>query len=358
VNKRKGLAIIFTLLLLIFTACKDKEANNEVPDEPEVEEEQENEPVVNEEPEPEPEPKNTYPLTGLKTDEPVNNRIIGVMVNNYADARPQSGLSQADIVYEVLAEGPITRFLAFFHSETPEVVGPVRSAREYYGKLALGMDSIYIYHGAATHVEQKILSTGIDVLKGSIYDNDKFLFKREDFRVAPHNSYLIYPNAYEVAEKNGIEVEWEYEPYPFLGEEEVKQLQGQAANNIHIVYFEGQEEVTYEYDEVNEKYTRFNDGQKTVELETEDPILLDNIFIIETPHQVIDSANRRAIDLDSGGKGYLIRKGIVEEVEWKNVDGRILPFKNDEEVKFVPGKTWVNIVPSSPGISQSVQISE
>ena len=61
---------------------------------------------------------NVYPLTGEPTNEEVDHRVISVMVNNHAKARPQSGLSQADVVYEVLAEGQITRFLALYHSDT------------------------------------------------------------------------------------------------------------------------------------------------------------------------------------------------------------------------------------------------
>src|SRR5699024_9640157 len=75
---------------------------------------------------------NMYPLTGIETNDAVDGRPIGVMVNNHAEARPQSGLSQADIVFEILAEARITRLLALYQSEIPDVVGPVRSAREYY----------------------------------------------------------------------------------------------------------------------------------------------------------------------------------------------------------------------------------
>src|SRR5690625_2031129 len=83
---------------------------------------------------------NTFPLTGIETEEEVTNRAIAVMVNNHPQARPQSGLSKADIVFEMLTEGNITRFLAIYQSTPPEVVGPVRSAREYYFTLASGYD--------------------------------------------------------------------------------------------------------------------------------------------------------------------------------------------------------------------------
>src|SRR5699024_7936919 len=96
-----------------------------------------------------------YPLTGLKADKDKNNRPISVMVNNHTDARPQTGLSEADMVFKILEESNIKRFLEIFQSEQPKVVGPVRSAREYYFKLAKGYDALYVYHGSAKKVEKK-----------------------------------------------------------------------------------------------------------------------------------------------------------------------------------------------------------
>src|SRR5690625_2486555 len=146
-----------------------------------------------------------YPLTGVGTDEGVDNRIVSVMVNNHPKARPQSGLSQADMVFEILAEGDITRFLALFQSEQPDVVGPVRSAREYYFTLADGYDALYVYHGAADFVNDMIINRGIPSLNGAQYDNNGHLFKREDFRKAPHNSYLLFDGVYDVAEQKGYD---------------------------------------------------------------------------------------------------------------------------------------------------------
>src|SRR5699024_10612055 len=130
----------------------------------------------------------TYPFTGLETTEEPNNRAVAVMVNNQIQARPQSGLHEADIVFELLAEGNITRFLALYQSTLPERVGPVRSAREYYFNIANGYDAIYVYHGAAKFVDKMIAERGIENLNAAQSDNDGELFVRESFRVAPHNS--------------------------------------------------------------------------------------------------------------------------------------------------------------------------
>ena len=87
------------------------------------------------------------------------------------------------------------------------------------------------------------------------------------------------------------------------------------------------------------------------------PIAVDNVFIIETKHQVVDNKGRRDIDLKSSGKGYLLQKGKVNEVEWANKGGRIVPVLNGIEVGLVPGKTWINIIPNQPGLTEKVTLN-
>lgn len=300
--------------------------------------------------------ENMYPLTGIGTDEVVNNRMVGVMVNNHTKARPQTGLSKADIVFEMLAEGKITRFLALFQSEMPDVVGPVRSAREYYFELANDYNAIYVYHGAAGFVNDMIEQRGIDHLNGSFYDNDGVLFKREPFRKAPHNSYLQLGYVYEKAEAKGYDTKTTYEPLPFLSEGE--QVAGEPGNHVKIVYSDTPTEIVeFDYNKRSQAYTRYSDQEKTIELESEEAIQASNVFIIETHHEVIDDAGRRAIDLQSGGDAYLLQKGVVQELRWENRNGRIVPMKDGKEVAFAPGKTWINVIPTEPGIKRAVTIS-
>ncbi|MGJ9458376.1 DUF3048 domain-containing protein [Oceanobacillus sp. CF4.6] len=299
-----------------------------------------------------------FPLTGIETNEKVDNRIISVMVNNHPAARPQSGLSEADIVFEILAEGMITRLLAFYQSEMTDVIGPVRSAREYYFELANRYEALYVYHGAASFVNDMIANRGINYLDGAIYDNDGNLFKRESFRKAPHNSYLLLDAVYDKAEDKGYETAVSHEPLEFLANEEVENLSGNPMKHVKIVYSNNPSWIVeYSYDEANGNYSRSSDGEQTVELNSEEPIVLDNVFIVETSHKVIDDAGRRAVDMESGGNAYLIQKGQVQEVQWENKEGRIVPVKDGELVGFVPGKTWINVVPTNPGMQQSVTFS-
>lgn len=299
----------------------------------------------------------TYPLTGLATEEETNQRIVSVMINNHPAARPQSGLSQADIVIEVLAEWNITRFLALFQSETPETVGPVRSAREYYFELANGYDALYVFHGAAGFVKDMIIQRDYDYLDGAIYDNDQNLFKRESFRKAPHNSYLLFGGVDEVAESKGYDIIRNIEALPFLNQD--ADTQGQDANHIKITYpgRSVNDSVEYKYQEKEETYTRFEREEQTREFNTEVPIEIENVFIVETPHEIIDDEGRRSVDTESGGSALLMQKGKVQEVEWMNRNGQIIPVQDGEPIGFIKGKTWINIVPSNPGIGQIVIVS-
>lgn len=302
---------------------------------------------------------NIFPLTGIEKDDDRNNRVVSVMVNNHPNARPQSGLSKADIVFEMLTEGNVTRFLALYQSELPEVVGPVRSAREYYFNLANDYNALYVYHGADGFINDMIKTGGTDFINGSSHDNDGILFKRESFRKAPHNSYLQFDAVYNAAKQKGYETTANDQPMPFLNEEGLSEIQGEAADQVEIAYSNNPRDlITYDYDEEEAVYNRYIGGVQMVEYTTEEPIQADNILIVEADHQVIDKQGRREIDLQSGGDAYLLQEGKMQTVEWENRNGRIIPVENGNPVGLVPGKTWINILPATPGIETSVTVSD
>lgn len=340
---QKKIITVFTLLLLLLMACSnpDTEQSGQNLTKKDIELD-------------EVDAGHSYPLTGEAASAPVSNRMVGVMINNHPAARPQSGLSQADLVFEILAEGQTTRFLALFHSQTPEVVGPVRSARPYYFQLANSYNALYIYHGAANFIEDMLKAGAADHLNGAYYDDDGHLFKRESFRVAPHNSYLQFNSVAEVAAAQGYDIEASYEPLHFLAEDELDDIEGETVSEVELFY--GQESVRYVYDVSSETYFRYNDQQQTVELSDQTPIQLNNVFIIETEHQIVDDAGRREVDLTSGGNAYLLQKGMIQKIQWENSDGRIVPVRNGEQVGLIPGQTWINVIPTDPGLSSVTEI--
>lgn len=298
----------------------------------------------------------TYPLTGEKASGSgaVDDRPVAVMINNHTKARPQSGLIQADIVFEMLAEGEVTRFLALYQSEKPKEVGPVRSAREYYFKLAKGYDALYVYHGAAKFIDKKIKQSGVDYLNGAQHDDDGKLFVRAADRVAPHNSYLQFGAVYEAARQAGYKTKSSRVSLPML--ESDAKIQGEPAEkvNVHLSSNEAYDS-EFRYNVKEGVYHRWSAGSETRDLDTDRPVAVSNVFVLETPHRVIDKAGRRDIDLKSGGTAYLFQKGKMQKLEWKNENGQIIPYKDGKRQGFLPGRTWISVVPDDPGLAQSVQ---
>ncbi|MCD8503427.1 MAG: DUF3048 domain-containing protein [Bacillaceae bacterium] len=339
--KKSLVAFIFLFIAaIIITGCKSEPESMEEPIE-KIEENREEEEKV------EVEVFDTFPLTGTRMTQEVTNRAFGVMIENSVSARPQSGLYQADLVYEVLAEGSITRFLAFFHSEHPEIIGPVRSARDYNILLNNGYDALYVSAGGSPAAFEMIEKGLVDHISGLTYDGR--YFTRSSARKAPHNLYTSYENLVKAAEHANISLQKEVPELPFYSADFV--LQGEEITGVTINYGSNTNTVRYEYDTDMNRYRRYNGGEQTVDLETNTPVLVDNILVVETIHRVIpgDKSGRREIDLTSGGQGYLVQGGVIQKVEWENVDGRILP--KGDQARFLPGKTWINLVPSFDAVS-------
>jgi hypothetical protein len=344
----KKWSVVAIIVFLLLSGCSLKETGKE----PAKKAKQ----VSSVEKQPKSESPYTFPLTGIGSQTSTDGRAVAVMINNHPKARPQSGLNKADIVYEVLAEGGITRFLAVFQSEKPVNIGPVRSSRPYYIDLAKGLKALYIAHGYSPDAKEMLENGYIDNLNGMVYDGT--LFKRASFRKAPHNSYITYDNVLKGAKLKKYSMDGTPPAFKFLTEEESKQITGENASSVMVTYNSDQMfDSTYEYDSTIGRYKRFSGGEQTIDLETKEPILLDNIFVIEMEHNKIDTYGRQNIDLTSGGRAYLLQKGKVNEIEWKNINGRIAPFKNGEEFPLVQGKTWVNVVPANPGLDKSVSFN-
>jgi hypothetical protein len=139
-------------------------------------------------------------LTGLPVAPSVNQRpVTAVMVENSTFARPQSGLDQAGVVFEAIAEGGITRFVALYQDTAPSYIGPVRSVRPYYLSWLDGFNAIVAHVGGSGEALQDINSWGIRDMN-QFYNGS--YFTRISSRVAPHNVYtsIARLNALEAAD--------------------------------------------------------------------------------------------------------------------------------------------------------------
>jgi hypothetical protein len=298
------------------------------------------------------------PFTGERVAEEVTMRPVLVTINNHPLARPQSGLAQADVIYEMLAEGDVTRFLALYQSELPESIGPIRSSRDYFIDIANGLDAFYVAHGYSPDAKVMLDNKVVDNINGMQYDGT--LFKRSSERKAPHNSYITGENIISGAEKVRASLLYQKKvSYPFYEEEDSVKI-GISAKDVSIQYSNGSKfNSSYKYDEETNRYARFSANVQTEDYETKQPIELANILFFEMPHRIIDSEGRRDITLEGGGNAYVFQAGTMREVKWKNTDGLLIAVEEDgTEVKLVPGQTWIHFVPTSPGLATSVTYSE
>jgi predicted small lipoprotein YifL len=290
--------------------------------------------------------KSTSPFTGLPLKNEYFNRAVAVSIENSPAARPQSGLDEAEIIYEFMAEGGITRFLAVFWPDVPEKIGPIRSARPFLIETAAAYDSLFLHAGASPDGFEMLSEQDIMHLD-QIYQSKYFW--RSSKRPAPHNLYSGKPALSSYL--SDLE-ELEYpEQFHFLTASVISDFV--KAENIVIDYW-GDYEVLYRYDNLNNNYHRFLDNfDNPHQSENGKNLIAKNIIVQYVKTDVKDQEGRLEVDLDSGGKIELFRDGIVVEGRWeKNSDYKIEYYNNDgDNIQINPGQTWIQVVPSNTEIS-------
>lgn len=294
------------------------------------------------------------PFTGLDGSGPYSKRAVMAVINNHPAARPQTGLAEADIVFEMIAEYNITRFLALYQSQFPVNVGPVRSARDYFVELAAAYDAFFVAHGYSPEAKRLLDAGAVDHINGMQYDGT--LFKRSLDRVAPHNSYITYENIQLAMDMVGASPNYSIKaPYTFSAPGDNDKL-GEQATSIEVTY--GGDPLfasTYLYDPETGRYTRASGGTVSADKETLQQIEVSNVLVLEASHQTIDSKGRQEIDLASGGPALLFQDGIVRELAWQEESGMLVPVDENGTADLTQGKTWVHIVPDMPGLQQAVR---
>jgi len=353
---------LFLLLMIVFlvTGCSGNGNEDAVPIEmPEIEEtvevieiEEVVEPVVEEpvvEIEPERDPSFVQaPLSGLWVDEKLTQaRPVAVMLDNLYKARPQSGLSEAEIVYEILAEGRITRYMAVFQINSPDQLGPVRSARSYYINKALEYDPLYVHVGGSPEAFD-------DVVRLHMADMDGLAsgaFWRASHKKMPHNAYTSIEKLRAEADRKGYRTSVEFDSWKF--NEEDQDLMGSPAEQVKFVYkgpSNGDSmgyfsEFRYNADE--KKYFRYVNNAPHKDEKSEIHLSAKNVIIQVASHKIVDDKGRRDIDLIGSGKGFYLTNGSYILVTWSKEGRRGLTRLFDEsgeEVVFNPGVTWVQVV--------------
>lgn len=298
------------------------------------------------EPEPEPEPVNRYPLTGQAAEEEVKSRPVMVMVENSPKARPQNGLDQADLVYEILAEGDITRFVAVFQQNEPDVIGPVRSIRPYYVEIGIALDALVVHAGWSP--DAKVMLQQNKVAHFDEVYGDHAYYWRDKERKMPHNLYTSIEKIRQGAVNKKYRESWNEFALSFMKEDGI--VSGEAALEVTIPYIAGYQ-VSYRYDEEAGVYLRSMAGKPHEDKASGKQITVRNVIIAKTKHKVLDKVGRRAVDIHGPGEGYLVQQGKIQPITWELRDGVVRAYANNEELPLLPGNTWIQVVPESSNIS-------
>ena len=294
------------------------------------------------------------PLSGAYiTPEAARQRPVAVVINNHHKALPQSGISQADILYEVLAEGDITRIVAIFQGFDAAKIGPVRSARAYFLDFAIDNHAIFTHHGGSPQAYADIPRLKLDNLDGMQLDGS--VFWRDPVRVKQpgmyeHSSYTNAENLEaEIAQKGYVnELGDSDKPMFQFYDEPSSPPDSQPALELTVPYSNSQH-ARFVYNDVEKTYTRYQGpkgDEPHIDAETNETLTCDNIIVQEANMYVIagDNAGRREVNLVGDGKGYLFTNGVYAPITWKKTSRSAQTQWFDakgEPLTLNQGKTWI-----------------
>lgn len=300
-------------------------------------------------------------------------RPLGIMVENHIEARPQSGLSSADVVYETVAEGGITRFLAVYYCQDADYVGPVRSARIYFIKLLQEYGDYPLYAhvgGANTPGPADALGEIRDLGWINYNDLNQFSvpfpnfwrdYERLSNRATEHTVYTSTEKLWQYAaskrgltdvDKKGNLWQKNFESWQFKDDSSEKD-RGDL-KTINFNFWEigaGNYSVSWQYNKLTNSFRRYNGGLPHLDKNTGQQLEAKNVIIIfakELPANDGYEGGHLLYKIIGQGSGLLFQNGKTIEISWeKPAEEKRMKFydKKGEEIFFVRGLIWIEILP-------------
>jgi len=350
-GKQKLLAVLLLLSIFLFSSCGEQQASlgdgdptpgpaDETPGIVVTEPTPTPAPTPEETPPPEPEDDFVVPDSSV--------RPVAVMIDNQGDrVLPQGGIAQAQIVYEILTEYNITRYMAIFWNTMPEMIGPVRSSRHYFLDYAMEYDGIYTHYGWSDYAKADISKLKINNIH---WDGKAFWDLTND----PGNWQDTYTSGERI--KNEIErLKYSTTPkkeFPFKYHEEMTiPADGQTAEDITVRFASKGSYCGYVYDPETCLYKRTRMGKDQIERNTGEQVMVRNIIIMKVTSQPIPNDSYGRINLDTVGKGdgWYITGGRAVKLTWSKSarDAQtVYTLENGEPLVLNKGQTWIEVVPN------------
>lgn len=289
------------------------------------------------------------PLTGEQVPDQATTTgaVTAVMIENSPDARPQSGLKNSGVVFEAIAEGGITRFVALYQQEKPALVGPVRSVRMYF------VDWIAAFNASIAHVGGSLYALN-EVRNGNYRDIDQFFnggyYYRATDRYAPHNVYTTFEKLDALNASKG------YTTSTFTGftRKDSVAATTPTATSISVDISSSLYDSSYTYNPTTNTYDRSEGGAP--HLDRESGQISPRVVIVMTipERTVLQDGYRQQIDAIGSGKAVIFQDGTVQEVTWTKASMQSQITFTDAAGKDVPlarGQTWLTSVPESGGVT-------
>lgn len=295
-------------------------------------------------------------VNGVVVDRSIYNRHpVAVMIENSPAARPQTGLTSADIVYEAVTEGGITRFMAIFSINLPEKAGPVRSARSYFIDYLSEFDAFYAHAGGSPTALSRI---GEYKIKDYPHSNDSYWREPRKGVASEHTLFTDVSKIFRFGvEKKGWPATADFKPWLF---KDASATPAPAAA-VNIKFSSTQFNVVWNFDPITKLYSRTMGGTAHKDATSGEQITASTILVLKVTHSANPAykgtGKESEWNMSTIGEGTaaVFQDGTVTEATWKKpsrTDRTRLYGVDGKEVQFNRGRIWVEIVPQEGSFSQ------
>ena len=302
---------------------------------------------------------NMNPLTGEIEDHPVaNKRPVAFMINNIWVAVPQVGVSEADIIFEALVEGGITRMMCIYQ-DIPDniVIGSVRSLRHNYIDFAAGYDAIIAHCGCSNLATDALARRDYDDIEAISWAGD--LFYRDDWRMdnmGYEYSLMTTGDAINGFLENDANYRTEHEAdyqCNMVFSEDPKVSGGDVKTNVDVDF--GSDKHTYFtfHAETND-YTAVEYDEPYIDDATDEEVHFKNIVVVQTDVWVCDDAGHQDMTLTGTGDGWFCVNGVAAPITWSRTDEDaqfVYTYLDGTPVTFGVGRTYIAIVRNDGGLN-------
>ena len=305
-------------------------------------------------------PLNGKPLDGASP----SRRPLVVKIDNVPAARPHYGITQADMVVEEVVEGYLTRLAAVYHSQDPQTIGGVRSARLADRSLTTMVNGALVYSGTSDFAWSLISKDAADGRYVELSADHSGGYYRVAFRQSPYNLFTSAVAQRDALAKMNKSTVTDVPKWAFLpATDHVATVAGltgaAAATDITIPYREDSTLVSYKYDPTTKTYARWQNALgkpvRDVDAVNNAPVAATNVVIVQTEiwevNEIVDASGAKAHDMRLVGTGTatVFRDGLRQEATWSRADDRspfVFANKQGEQIRLSAGQTWVHIIPN------------